>query len=87
MIVRIIIIFLCLVFFINGCNSLIFQFFGMYKLWFFDMVEVVEKGIGDVDYVEIINVWFEFDFVYQEVEELGSLLIIFYLVFVESSLA
>ena len=85
MIVRIIIILLCLVFFINGCNSLISQFFGTHKLRSFDMAEVAEKGIGDADYVEITNARFEPDFVYQEAEEPGSPPIILYPVFAESS--
>ncbi|WP_282777273.1 hypothetical protein [Phaeodactylibacter xiamenensis] len=85
MIVRIIIILLCLVFFINGCNSLISQFFGTHKLRSFEMAEVAEKGIGDADYVEITNARFEPDFVYQEAEEPGSPPIILYPVFAESS--
>ncbi|MEQ8706418.1 MAG: hypothetical protein RIC19_20975 [Phaeodactylibacter sp.] len=81
MIVRIIIILLCLVFFINGCNSLISQFFGTHKLRSFEMSTVVNSGIGDADYVEISGARLEPVFVHQEAEEPGSPPIILYPVF------
>lgn len=83
MIVRIIIILLCLVFFINGCNSLISQFFGTHKLRSFDMAEVAQKGIGDADYVEIRSAEFKADFIHQEATEPGSPPVILYPVFAE----
>jgi hypothetical protein len=83
MIVRIIIILLCLVFFINGCNSLVSQFFGTHKLRSFEVSDVAEKGIGDADYVEISGARFEPVFVHQEASEPGSPPIIVYPVFAE----
>ncbi|MBV6652812.1 MAG: hypothetical protein KI786_03600 [Mameliella sp.] len=87
MIVRIIIILLCLVFFINGCNSLVSQFFGTHKLRAFDMSEVEDKGIGDADFVDISGAKFDPVFVYQEAEEPGSPPIILYPVFSENGAA
>lgn len=46
-----------IVFFITGCNSLISQFFGTHKLRTFSAEEVVAKGIGDSDFVEITDAW------------------------------
>ena len=83
MIVRIIIILLCLVFFINGCNSLVSQFFGTHKLRSFEMSAVAREGIGDADYVEIKGARFEPEFVHQEATEPGSPPIILYPVFAD----
>ncbi len=55
--VRIIAILFCVVFLINGCNSLISQFFGTHKLRTYNMSEVLETGIGDSDYIRIDNAW------------------------------
>ncbi len=71
MIVRIVIILLCLVFFINGCNNLVSQFFGTHKLRSFTMEEFVREGIGDADYVEVTGAYFDGAFVHQQPEEAG----------------
>lgn len=81
MIVRVIIILLCLVFFINGCNSLVSQFFGTQKLRSFDMETVAQEGIGDADYVEIKGARFVTDFVYHDPGEPGNPPILLYPVF------
>lgn len=64
MILRIVFILLCLVFFINGCNSLISQYFGTHKLRSFSMSKVQKDGVGDSDYIEISNAWLSGDFAY-----------------------
>ncbi len=68
MIVRIIIVLVCIVFFINGCNSLISQFFGTHKLRAFEMEQIVQHGIGDSDYIEIPDAWLSGEFVHQTSE-------------------
>jgi hypothetical protein len=68
MIVRIIIILVCITFFINGCNSLISQYFGTHKLRTFDMEKAVKEGIGDSDFVSLDNAWLNGDFVFQASE-------------------
>lgn len=61
--VRIIAILFCVVFLINGCNSLISQFFGTHKLRDFTMNAVLEEGIGDSDYVNIEGAWQSGDYI------------------------
>lgn len=61
--VRIIAILFCVVFLINGCNSLISQFFGTHKLRDFTMQSVWEEGIGDSDYVKIEGAWQSGDYI------------------------
>ena len=61
--VRIIAILFCVVFLINGCNSLISQFFGTHKLRSFNMADVLETGIGDSDYVRIEESWQSGDYI------------------------
>lgn len=85
MIIRIVIILLCLVFFINGCNSLISQFFGTHKLRTFTMGEVLSTGLGDADYVEISGAHFNGDFVYQAASDTSSPPIILYPVLARDS--
>jgi hypothetical protein len=55
--VRLIAILIAMVFVINGCNSLISQFFGTHKLRTFTMDQVLEEGLGDADYVSIEHAW------------------------------
>ncbi|MCI5083709.1 MAG: hypothetical protein MRY78_18570 [Saprospiraceae bacterium] len=64
MLFRLIVIFVCVIVFINGCNSLISQFAGTHKLRTYDMETVVAEGLGDADYVEINNAWTTGDFIY-----------------------
>ena len=52
-----------IVFLINGCNSLISQFFGTHKLRDFTMNGVLEDGIGDSDYVHIEGAWQSGDYI------------------------
>lgn len=68
MIVRIIIVLVCVVFFINGCNSLISQFFGTHKLRDFRMEEIQKEGIGEADYISVPDAWLSGAFVYQPSE-------------------
>ena len=68
MIIRIIIILVCVTFFINGCNSLISQFFGSHKLRVSDYELAAKEGIGDADFIELENTYLSGDFVYQESE-------------------
>jgi len=65
MIVRILIVLVCVVFFINGCNSLISQFFGTHKLRAFEMEHVQREGVGDSDYIEIADAHLSGEFVHQ----------------------
>ncbi len=60
---RLIAMLFCIVFFINGCNSLISQFFGTHKLRTFTMDEALEKGIGDADFVELTGAWKSGDYI------------------------
>lgn len=60
---RLIAMLFCIVFFINGCNSLISQFFGTHKLRTFSMEEAMEKGIGDADFVELTGAWKSGDYI------------------------
>lgn len=71
MIIRIIIILLCLVFFINGCNNLVSQFFGTHKLRSLTMETFVREGVGDADYIRIDGAYLDGAFVYQQPEEAG----------------
>lgn len=81
MIVRIVIVLVCVVFFINGCNSLISQFFGTHKLRAYTMQEVAGPGIGDADYIRLEDARQNGTFVYQEAEEKGAPPVILYPVF------
>lgn len=56
-------ILICIVFFINGCNSLISQFFGTHKLRVFSIEEALNKGIGDADYVRLDGAWKPGDYI------------------------
>lgn len=61
--VRMIAMLFCIVFFINGCNSLISQFFGTHKLRTFAMEDAVVEGIGDSDFVQLTGVWQSGDYI------------------------
>jgi hypothetical protein len=80
MIVRIIIVLVAVVFFINGCNSLISQFFGTHKLRTFDMETVKEEGIGDADYVELDGAYLSGEYVHQPSQYEGEPPILLYAV-------
>lgn len=57
MLYRLIIVTVCVVLFINSCNSLLSGVTGTHKLRTFTMDYVEQNGIGDADYVEITNAW------------------------------
>lgn len=61
--VRMITILFCVVFLVNGCNSLISQFFGTHKLRTFPMSDVLKEGIGDSDFVRLENAWQTGDYI------------------------
>lgn len=56
-------ILISIVFFINGCNSLISQFFGTHKLRSFTIEQALDKGIGDADYVQLNGAWKPGDYI------------------------
>lgn len=64
MLFRLLIVFGCVVVFINGCNSLVSQFYGTHKLRTYTIQEVQQQGIGDADYVEITDAWRSGDYVH-----------------------
>ena len=87
MIVRIIIVLICVSFFINGCNSLISQFFGTHKLRSFAVEQAVRDGIGDSDYVQLEGAYLANNFVYQESEYPNTPPIIIYPVLTDEQAA
>ena len=87
MIVRIIIVLICVSFFINGCNSLISQFFGTHKLRSFAIEQAVRDGIGDSDYVQLEGAYLANHFVYQESEYPNTPPIIIYPVLTDEQAA
>lgn len=64
MLFRFIIVLACIVVFINGCNSLVSQYFGTHKLRTFTMEDAVKKGVGDSDYLELQKAWASGDYVF-----------------------
>ncbi|MEN0005775.1 MAG: hypothetical protein AAF798_16625 [Bacteroidota bacterium] len=66
MLFRLLIVFGCVVVFINGCNSLISQEVGTHKLRTYQMAEIAEEGIGDADFVEIQQAWQTGEYVHVE---------------------
>ena len=61
--VRLVTMLICVVFLINGCNSLISQFFGTHKLRTFSAEQAVNEGIGDSDYIELTGMWRTGDYI------------------------
>ena len=55
MALRVIILLGCVALFINGCNNLISGFTGTHKLRSYEMDAVLSEGIGDADYIEIVD--------------------------------
>jgi hypothetical protein len=64
MLFRIVIVLVCVVSFINGCSSLISRVGGTHKLRTYTMEQVLEKGIGDADYILVEGAWRSGDFVH-----------------------
>jgi hypothetical protein len=83
MIVRIIIVLICVMFFINGCNSLISQLVGTHKLRTFEVEVAAKDGIGDSDYINIADAVLSEDFVYQPSKYPGEPGVIIYPVLTE----
>ncbi len=54
---RLVILFGCIILFINGCNNLISGVAGTHKLRQYDMSTVVSQGIGDADFIQVTNAW------------------------------
>lgn len=65
MIFRIIIILVCVLFFINGCSSLISSIAGTQKLRTYSLEEVRKSGLGDADYVEITGAWSSGEYIFE----------------------
>lgn len=66
---RLIIILVCIVVFINSCNSVISTQFGTHKLRKMTMQQVEEQGLGDADYVEITDAYLSTDFIHVPAED------------------
>lgn len=64
MLFRVAIVLICVVAFINGCNSLISRVAGTHKLRDYTMSQVLREGIGDADYIEIREAFRSGDFVH-----------------------
>jgi hypothetical protein len=65
MILRIIIILICVFFFINGCSSLISGVTGTHRLRTLSMQDIQQSGVGDADYVEIAGAWSTGDYFFE----------------------
>ncbi len=65
MILRIIIILGCVLFFINGCSSLVSSLVGTHKLRTMSMEDVRQTGLGDADFVAITGTWSSGDYIYE----------------------
>jgi hypothetical protein len=64
MLFRVVIVLLCVVAFINGCNSLISRVAGTHKLRTYTMNQVLKSGVGDADYIKVDESWRVGDFVH-----------------------
>lgn len=64
MLFRVLTVLICLVVFINGCNSVVSQHFGTHKLRHFTIDQALTKGIGDSDFIELSGATPSGDFVY-----------------------
>lgn len=64
MITRIIILLVCVLIFVNSCNSFISGVAGTHKLRTFTIDEVREKGLADADFVEINQAFATDDFIF-----------------------
>ncbi|MEL7123484.1 MAG: hypothetical protein AAFO07_28820 [Bacteroidota bacterium] len=62
MITRIVLILVCILIFINSCNSLISRVAGTHKLRTFTFDQVLEEGIGDADFIQINQAWSDGDY-------------------------
>lgn len=64
MLFRLLTVLICLVVFINGCNSVVSQYFGTHKLRNFTIQQALNKGIGDSDFIELTGASPTGDFVF-----------------------
>lgn len=64
MLYRFAIILVCVVLFINSCNSLISTQIGTHKLRAYDMATVMSSGVGDADFLEISDATLTGEFVH-----------------------
>ena len=64
MLFRFIFILLCIVGFINSCNSIISLNFGTHKLRSVSMSEIEKDGLGDADFIEITDAYLSGDFIH-----------------------
>lgn len=64
MLFRVVIVLICVVAFINGCNSLISRVAGTHKLREYAMPELLRTGIGDADYIRVESAWRSGDFIH-----------------------
>lgn len=65
MIFRIIIILVCVLVFINGCNSLVSGLVGTHKLRTFSIEQVWVDGVGDSDFIELTDVWSNGEYIFE----------------------
>ncbi len=65
MIFRIIIILVCILIFVNGCNSLISGLAGTHKLRTFSFEETIKEGIGDSDFIEVNGGWSSGEYIFE----------------------
>lgn len=65
MILRVIILLVCVLIFVNGCNSLISSLGGTHKLRTLSMEEVRADGLGDADFVAIEEAWSSGDYIFE----------------------
>lgn len=64
MIVRTIILLVCIVTFINGCNGLISQKFGSRQLHSYSMDQARKSGLSDIDFIELKDAQVTGDFIF-----------------------
>lgn len=64
MLFRFVFILLCLVVFINSCNSVISLNFGTHKLRSATMAEIEKDGLGDADFIEITDAYLSGEFIH-----------------------
>lgn len=64
MLFRVLTVLICIVVFINGCNSVVSRYFGTHKLRSFTMEQALTEGIGDADFIELSDAYPSGDFVF-----------------------
>jgi hypothetical protein len=87
MIIRLLVILICCVVFINGCNSVISQHFGTHKLRAYPLEKALQTGVGDADFIELEDAWLSGDFVYKAAKNPNNPGVIIYPVLTKEQLA